>query len=259
MSLPYILGIISTIALLAPVLVILVLHLYKYGVYFFLFIYCFMAFAYSLMTENIIPASASFVKIWGYAYNLLDAPLMMCFLLLFAKSKEQRKNMLRLTVLYAVYEMVVLVLMKGFNKPSITVIMGPGIALVLYYSFIFFGHRMKIAITHQKAAGKAIMISAILFAYVCFSYIYVIHYILHTNPEDSFFLYYLVSLIYNSVLTTGLVIEKKRLGKLKELKITRKELSEIFAQDHSRFKKTAIPEKEMTDIWRFDYAKGQKQ
>ncbi|MBI1341985.1 MAG: hypothetical protein GC171_03515 [Terrimonas sp.] len=251
MDLQYFLGIVSTLALLSPVVILLMMGLYKHKVYGALLIYCFLAFIYSLMTENIINTPIRFERFFAYTYNLLDVPLIMTFLLLFAKSNRQRRLMTRLTGLYLLYEIIVVIAMRALNKDTIAITMGPGLAMVLIFCTLFFMHRIKIATTYQKAIGKAIIISAILFAYVCFSYIYVIHYIIQLNAvADAFLLYYLVAIIYNITLTIGLVIEKKRVRKLDELLVTRKELTEIFAQDPKT--KPAISNNETADSWRFN-------
>lgn len=252
MSTQSILGLISMLALFAPVFLLAFLRMCRFQVYLSLFIYCLLAFAYSLMTEDIINLPTRVENMIGLGNNLVDVPLMMMFLLLFAKSARQKNWMVRLTVAYVVYEVIVLVTMGKLNKDTIAYTMAPGLLLVLVYSFSFFIHRIKIAISYQKAYGKAILISAILFAYSCFTIIYLIHYVFQIeDTEDTFFLYYLVSILYNTTLAIGLVIENRRVRKLQELHTTRRELSEVFHEDRNH-KKTAAPQKETAGYWRFD-------
>lgn len=252
MSLQYTLGILSTVALFAPVFCLALLRLYRFRVYLALFIYCILAFAYSLMTEDLINLPSRAENLYGLINNLVDVPLMMIFLLLFAKSQRQRTWMIRLTVLYLVYELAVLLIMQKLDRDTIAVTMAPGLAMVLFYSISFFIHRARVAITYQKAHGKAILISAILFAYVCFTFIYVMHYVLQIKAtNDIFLLYYIVSLIYSTTLAIGLVIENRRIKKLEEVHTTRRELSEVFSKDRTERKK-AVPGMETADYWRFN-------
>lgn len=252
MSTQYFLGLLSTIALFAPVFLLAYFRLYRFQVYLALFIYCLITFVYSLMTEDIINLPTRVENFIGLANNLVDVPLMMTFLLLFAKTANQRKWMKRLTVVYLLFEVGVLLYMQKLNRDTIAVSMAPGLALVLFYSFTFFIHRIKIATSYQKAYGKAILASSILFAYSCFTLIYIIHYLLQVKAtEDTFMLYYIVSILYNSTLAIGLVIENKRIRKLEEVHTARRELTEIFSEDRNGIKKAA-PKKETAEYWKYN-------
>lgn len=252
MSTQYFIGLLSTIALFAPVFLLVYFRLYRFLVYLALLIYCFITFAYSLMTEDIINLPTRVENFIGLANNLVDVPLMMTFLLLFAKSANQSKWMKRLTLLYIMFEVGVLLYMQKLTVDTIAVSMAPGLALVLFFSSTFFIHRIKIATTYQKAYGKAILASAILLAYSCFTIIYIIHYLLQVKAtEDTFMLYFIVSILYNTILAIGLVTENKRIRKLEEVHTTRRELSEIFSEDRNGIKKAA-PKKETAEYWRYN-------
>lgn len=253
-----VIGLISTIAILAPVVLILALKLYQHRNYQALLIYCLNAFIYNLLTEGIIPVHINISRGFSLYNNLLDVPLMMTVLHLFAKSVKQRKTMRLLTWTYIGYELIVLAVayFKNINiitdikalRNIIAIIIGPGIALVLFYSSVFFAHRIKIAVTYQKAFGKAIIISSILFVYACFTFVYIIHYVMQVNAvNDTFVLYYIIAVLFNTVLCVGLFIENKRIKKLQELLVTRKELSEIFP-----YTKPAVPNGETADSWKFN-------
>lgn len=252
MSIFYIIGLLATIALFAPVFFLAYFRLYRFRVYLALLIYCFLAFAYSLMTLGVINVPLQVESYFGLANNLVDVPLMMTFFLLFAKSTEQKKWMKRLTLLYIVFEIVVLLIMQKLDRDTIAVTFGPGLALVLFFSLTFFIHRIKIANTYHKAIGKAVLISALLFAYGCFSFIYVIHYLLQIKaPEETFLIYNLVSILYNTTLAVGIIIENKRIRKLEEVYTARRELSEVFSEDRKGIKKAAS-KKETAEYWRYN-------
>ncbi|NJO25045.1 MAG: hypothetical protein HC867_03505 [Bacteroidia bacterium] len=246
MSVFEVIGLLSTVALFSPVVIILAKRLIHYRCYFILFIYCLLSFIYNLMTQEFVPVPKNIERGWGLMNNLLDVPLMMTFLLLFGKSPKQKKIMMILTIAFVCFEAVI-VSLYGVSVKHYH-IMGPGLALVLLFSISFFIHRVKISITHQKAAGKAVMAAAILFAYGCFSLIYIIHYILALpQVNEIFLLYFIATIVYSTTLSIGLIIEHKRIKKLQELQVTRKELMEFFGESDP-----ATPKKDIADSWRFN-------
>jgi len=242
-----VIGLLSTIALFSPVVIILAKRLIQYRYYLILFIYCLLSSIYNLMTQDIVPVPRDIERGWGLVNNLLDVPLMMTFLLLFGKSPKQKKVMMILTAAYVLFEGVIISL-YGISVKAITIIMGPGLALVFMFAISFFIHRVKIAIAYQKAVGKAVMAAAILFAYGCFAFIYVVHYILAMpQVNEIFLLYFIASIIYSTALSVGLIIEHKRIQKLKELQVTRRELMEFFGDNEP-----VTPKKDIADSWRFN-------
>jgi len=103
-------GILSTIALFAPVFVIVAFKLIRYKQYFPLFIYCVLAFGFNLMTEHLINVPKSIERIYGITNNLTDMPLMLSFLLFQIPSSVQRKRMKILLAAFIVFEIVLIVM-----------------------------------------------------------------------------------------------------------------------------------------------------
>ena len=240
-------GFLSTLALFSPVFVILAFRLINYKKYFPLFFYCLFAFVYNLMSENYIPLPGNIQRIFGIMNNLLDPPLMLTFLLLCYTSSVQAKKMKILLGIFIGYEIVILAL-YGLSIKSITIIMGPGLLMIFGYALYFFVQTVKRSFIHKKILGKALMASAICFAYGCFFLIYIMHYVLALpDVEDIFLIYFISSIIFCSLLTAGLVIESKRQRKLEELLITRKELIRFFADE----KKPVVPKKS-TGQWKLN-------
>jgi hypothetical protein len=247
MSVYEVIGLLSTLALFSPVVIILSKRLIHYRYYLVLFIYCLTSAAYNLMTQDYIPISKDFARNWGLVNNLLDVPLMMNFLLLFGKSPRQKKLMMILTAAYMLFE-IVIVALYGLSVDTVTIIMGPGFALVISFVVSFFIHRVKIAITYQKAVGKAVMAAAVLFVYGAFIFIYVVHYILDMPQKNEIYLlYFIATIVFGTTLSVGLLIENKRIKKLQELQVTRKELMEFFGDKASMTRK-----KDIADSWRFN-------
>ena len=240
-------GILSTLALFTPVFVIVVTKLIRYKQYFSLFIYCLLAFGFNLMTEHLVNVPKSVERFYGITNNLTDMPLMLGFLLFQIPSSVQKKRMKILLGAYIVFE-IVLIIMYGITIKTIKITMGPGLMIVFGYSLYYFVYTVKRSFIHNKFVGKAIVASALTFAYGCFIIIYLLHYIFNLQDLSNLFLiYYFITIIYCIILSAGLYIESKRKKKLYELIITRKELMSFFADE----KKPATP-KGATGQWKLN-------
>jgi len=240
-------GILSTLALFTPVFVIVVTKLIRYKQYFPLFIYCVLAFGFNLMTEHLINVPKSAERFYGITNNLTDMPLMLGFLLFQIPSSLRKKRMKIVLCAFIVFE-IVLIFMYGITVKTITVTMGPGLVIVFGYSLYYFVYTVKRSFVHNKFVGKAIVASALTFAYGCFIIIYLMHYVWNLEDLSGLFLiYYFITIIYCIILSVGLYIESKRKMKLYELLITRKELMRFFADE----KKPAAP-KGATGQWKLN-------
>lgn len=239
-------GVISSLALLLPVILVLTLRLGRYKTFPVLITYYFLLFIYNLMTEGYIKADQDLIFYWGLANNLLDAPLMIWFLSYFSTSPVFTKKLRSLIALFIAFELTVLAI-KGVNTEAITIILGPGILIVLSLGLYFFIKQAKIAISHRKATGKALICAALLFAYGCYGIVYLIYYVFKAHIEangkiseeyvaDTFLVYFFVTTLSSILMCIGIVVERKRIQKLNELKLTRKELSTIYTNT-----KTAAP------------------
>ncbi|MEO6613033.1 MAG: hypothetical protein ABIT05_07210 [Chitinophagaceae bacterium] len=223
-----VMGLISTFALFLPIFLILALRLGGYKSFPALLIYYISVFVYNLFTEGYIKAPANFIQYWGVGNNLLDAPLMLSFLAYYSTSPAFTRR-IKITLLgFLLFEGVVLVIM-GWNVKAITIIIGPGLLLVFGLCLSLFIRQTKITILHHKATGKAFIAAALLFAYGCYAIIYLMYYVFKTpHVDDTFLVYFLVVTFSSLLLCAGIIIEKKRVQKLYELKTTRKELSDIY-------------------------------
>lgn len=235
-----IMGFISTIALFLPVFFILALRLGAYRSFPALLIYYTSVFIYNLLTEQYIKAPSDVVYYWGLTNNLLDIPLMLYFLTYFSTSRKFLKRMQLVILSFILWEMAI-VAIKGFNIDAVTILLAPGLPLVFGYCLYFFTRQVKLAIVHRKATGKAMIVSSLLFAYGCYTIIYLMYYVfkahLDTNNvvkqqyvEDTFLVYFMVTFISSLLISAGILIERKRIHKLTELKVTRKELSDIYPE-----------------------------
>lgn len=230
-----VMGLVSTVALSLPILMMFVTRLAGYRTFPFLLAYYAIVLGYNLLTEGYITASENFIFHFGIINNLLDAPLMLLFLTYFSSSALLTQRMRILTGAFVAFE-IIIVSLHGFSVEAITIVMGPGLLLTLGFSATFFVRQTRITIMHQKAAGKAWMTSALIFAYGCYSIIYIMYYLFKVQQQaDTFLIYFLVSTLSALLMAVGIFVERKRVQKLHELKVTRKELHELYNE-----KKTAV-------------------
>jgi len=82
------------------------------------------------------------------------------------------------------------------------------------------------------------MVTSALFAYGCFSIIYVFWYVFETPyVEDAFLVYFFVATFSSILVSIGLIMERKRFKALDELRTTRKELSVLYPNEKFIFPK----------------------
>ena len=224
-------GIISTLALFAPVFVIVASGLIRYKQYLPLFIYGVLAFGFNLMTEQWVHVPKTVERYYGIINNLTDMPLILSFLAFQIASSVQVKRMMIVTAAFIIFE-IVLIIMFGITVKTITWTMGPGLLIVFSYSLYYFVYTVKRSFTHSKFIGKAIVASGLAFAYGCFTILYLMFYVFKLPDIDNLFLiYFFITIIYCSLLSVGLYMESRRKKKLEELLLTRKELMRFFSDE----------------------------
>jgi len=248
MSSHSILGIISSIVLFIPFILIIALRLFTYRSFLALGVYYLTAGFYNLITQNVIDAPVSFSRPVGIINNLVDAPLVLLFLLFFSTSTLMTKRIYTVILSFIGFEVIVL-LINGFNVNTVKIILGPDIAIIVVASFFFFLRNVRLAITNQKSLGKAVMLSSVLLSYSIFSLVYIFFYLVKDQQykDDARLVYYLVTLLSAVLMSAGIIIENKRIKKLGELKNTRKELATLYGHTKtaalnkdSRFLKTGF-------------------
>lgn len=231
-----VMGFISSLALFSPILFILLFRLGSYKSFPALLAYYTVTFIYNLLTEGYITVNNNIINNWSICNNLLDAPLMLMFLTYFSTSPTLKRRMQISIVTILILEVGV-VLAVGFNTKAVTIFLGPALLTVFAYCLHFFVRQTKIAIMHHKGMGKAVIAASLLFAYGCYTIIYLMYYVFKTPyVADTFLVYFLVATFSSLLMCAGIFLERKRVQKLNELKITRKELSAIYPET-----KTAAP------------------
>jgi len=226
-----VIGLVSSIALILPLILMITSRLVSYKNFPALFLYYLLILAYNVVRSQYFPVNTELINGWNLLNNFLDAPLVIYFLTYFSTSVPLTKKMNRIIAGILVFQVAVVSIM-GFNNDAISVFMGPGLVLVFAFSLHFFVRQTKITISHQKAAGKAIITASLLFAYGCYAMLYVVYYVLKMpNIQDTFIIYYAVITLSSAGMAIGIIAESKRVRKLNELLQTRKELSVIYKNE----------------------------
>jgi len=231
MNLNSAIGIVSSIALFTPILLIVILRLFTNRSFLAIGICYLIIGIQTLIKNNIIVAPPSSYQFLGILDNILDAPLMLIFLLLFSTSALMTKRMMTCMFVFLGFEAII-VAFFGFSVRSVKIILGPDIAMLLAISFMFFLRYVRLAVTNSKSLGKAIMISSVLMSYSIFSLVYIFYFLIKNLQyrNDARLIYYLVSTLSALLMALGIFIEKKRIKKLDELKNTRRELASIYGE-----------------------------
>jgi hypothetical protein len=211
-----------------PVTVIIVNRFYTHRSLAALVVYFLMTGVYILMSENIISVPASFLSKYALVDNYLDTPLMLTTLLFFCANRQKQRKVWMFTFSFLLYELV-LTLVYGFTSKAMINIIGPGIAIILIYTFYLFVNQVKFSIMHHKNHGRMVMLAAILFSYTCYGIIYYFFYIQKTPfKSDALTIYYISSIISSTIMGVGLQLMRKRIKELQALRVTRKELALFF-------------------------------
>lgn len=229
MNLFKLLGLISTVALLLPLVTLLVTKLSVHKSFPFLFVYYLVIFSFNLLLLGYIPVSTDVRRYHAIANNFLDAPLMLGFILYFARTPIMRLA-LKYTVIAVIAFEVVVLFVKGFTRESSIIVSGPGMMIVCIYAALFFIHQAKITVVYHKAAGKALIIASVLFAYIGFIYVYAVFYFMNIRYQrDAHLVFFLITIFSSISIAVGMVIERKRVRAVSELLTTREELKQLYA------------------------------
>jgi hypothetical protein len=225
------LGIISSLALFVPVALILVLKLFSNRSFLALAICYFIVGAQNLMRLGVLGVPKTICQTISLIDNLLDAPLMLLFLIFFSSSALMTKRIRTCIYVFIAFEAIILAVF-GFNVKAIRIIIAPDIVLIVAISFSFFLRYVRLSVSNAKSLGKAVMASSVFISYTIFSIVYIFYYLLKNEKyqDDAELIYYLISILSAILMSIGILIENKRFKKLDELRHTRKELATIYGE-----------------------------
>jgi len=225
------LGIISSISLFVPVVLIIILKLFSNRSFLALAICYFIVGAQNLMRQSVFGIPKVIYQSMSLVDNILEVPLMLLFLTFFSTSTLMTKRIKTCIYVFLAFEAIILAVF-GFNVKAIRIILGPDITLIAAISFSFFLRYVRLSVSTTKSVGKAVMASAVFISYVLFSIVYIFYYLMKNQQYrgDAELIYYLVTILSAILMTTGILIENKRFKKLDELRHTRKELATIYGE-----------------------------
>ena len=221
-------GIAASLSFFLPVAAIFYYKLYQHRSLMALLISYLITALYNLLSQTPFNISPEFLQNFGVVYNYLDIPLMLLSLLFFCPNKQKQKRVHIILGAFIIYE-IVLAFRFGLDPKAVIYIMGPGLAIIVCYTFYLFVRHIKITIVYGKNAGRTLMLSSILFAYGCYGLVYYFYYIQRTpDVADAFLLYFISSITASVIMTMGLHLTQKRLKQFMEVKNTRRELEMFF-------------------------------
>ena len=204
----YYIALSSAVALSLPLILIIGLRLYTNKSFLALGVHYLLAFSYNLMTSGIIDSSVPWRRNLALSNNFLDVPLLIFFLLYFTSSWRLSKQFLTALAAYVVFE-IITVIIAGFSVTATTIILGPGILIILSFCFYFFLKHIQVNHDHAQEPGKIVMLSTLLFSYGSYSLIYIFHYVLKMPYlNDAFLVYYLVTTFASIAMAIGIWIER---------------------------------------------------
>jgi hypothetical protein len=222
-------GIACLLAFLLPIAVIVINRYYSHRSLAALLIYYIISFLNIIMIQGLVPVPDSVRTGFHVFSNYLIVPLMLTTLLFFCPVKQKQRFVNFLSILFITYEIAITVI-YGFNPKSVSYILGPGLLLILVYTFFLFIRQVKFTIMHGKNQGRTIMLASIFFAYACYMLIYYFYFIQKTpDTKDTLLLYFISSFIGSILMALGLHLMRKRMKELRSLRITRKELELFFS------------------------------
>lgn len=228
MSLFYLMGLISALALSVPLIMLLITKLAWYRSFPALFIYYLFILGYIVLLLGYVDLGDNFMYYLGVLNNFLDTPLMLLFLVYFGKTIYYRKKLIIAALAFVAFE-ILMIAIYGFDLKATTIILAPGLLMVLAISLLFFVHQVKIAVVYHRAVGKAIMVTSLLFAYVGNSFVYMVYYVIKpAYKDDAHLVYFLITICSSIIMATGIFFERKRVSQLTELQTTRQELKAIY-------------------------------
>src|SRR4051812_40643501 len=102
------LGLIASVALFVPILLIILLRLTFYRSFPALFIYYIVVFGQNFLGLGIIPFNKNIIHYWGITNNMLDASLMILFLSYFSTTLRFTNQMRILVAALLVFNGVVI-------------------------------------------------------------------------------------------------------------------------------------------------------
>ncbi len=200
------LNLISTFILLVPVISML-LKKSTWNKNFIPLAVCFiLLLGTGLINNDFINLGENANTVFITASVVFQIPLILLFLNYFNLNPELKKAV-RVSLLAYIIGGTLFLSVKGVNSHTIGLLLGTGLSLVLIYGLIIFFRQIKESVHNRRETGKAFMISAVVFAYACYLFIYLMSYVFHSKENMEIkLLFQLATIISTLLVSTGLLI-----------------------------------------------------
>jgi hypothetical protein len=227
-------NVIAVIALFLPVAAIIILRLSLYRTFPILFFYYAFAFFFNLLSLGYFSTIPDDIKNnLAVTNNLLDGPLVLSFFIYLCYTKKQKQLIWKLVAGLLILS-VFAVFIEGFNNDGARIVLGPSVAFILFFSFKFFNHYTKLIIRKPNVTGKTIMAAAFIFCYCIYAIIYLLFYVLKIKAvEDTLLIYFLATIFAAGAMAVGIFHEGKKIRRIREVQVMRKELATLYAEESS--------------------------
>lgn len=221
-------GIAATILLLLPAGLIVAYGLHRHRSLAALIIWFGITAVFNLLTQQVIPASHGVVKAFEVIKSYLEVPVILMALLFFCPIRQKQRTVYLAGGAFMLYELVIAARF-GLDEKTIVYVMGPGLLLILGYTFYLFVKQIRFTVHFGKNTGRTLMLASILFSYCCYGLIYYFYYFTPTpDAGDAFLLYFISISVASLLMSVGITLIRKRMRELEEVKNTRKELALFF-------------------------------
>jgi hypothetical protein len=200
------LNLISTFILLIPVILML-LKKSTWNKNFIPLALCFMLMLCTgLINNDFINLGEKANIVFITSSVILQAPLILLFLNYFQLNPDLKKAV-RVSLLAYMIGGMLLLSVKSVNSKTIGLLLGSGLSLVFIFGLIVFFRQIKESIHGRRETGKAFMISAVVFAYACYLFIFLMSYVFHSREKAEIILLFQLTTIISTLLASiGLLI-----------------------------------------------------
>jgi drug/metabolite transporter (DMT)-like permease len=216
------LGLLSTFILLVPIILVLIKKS-SWNTWFIPLVLCFLLlFCTGLLNNGFIDFGEKTNAAIVTCSIVFQAPLIIIFLHYFGLNPEMKKAIQVSLISYLLGGAVFLAI-NGVNGQTIGLILGTGISLVLIYGTIIFVRQIKESIHSRKQTGKAFMISAVVFAYSCYFFIYLMNFVFDSSEKKEIILLFQLATIVSTILVSiGILMNvKNQAEKPAEVKVSK--------------------------------------
>jgi small-conductance mechanosensitive channel len=183
---------------------------------------------------------------------LLDAPLMLSFMLVLVPKNREKRVVTGLILCILIYNSTVLAV-AGFTNATLQICLGPSLLICFIFSLRYFLYYTKTNLRRpgSNVNGKALISGALVTMYGAYIFVFLFFYVLHTNTLiESYIVYCLITIFSMGCISLGLHREILRLRRIEEVQTARKELAVLYEEDKNNPNRKRT--RSLDDLFGFD-------